>query len=509
MTAPPPVQDLGYWRDILRNASRIAPNHPDYADARATIPYALAQIEHINRSGNIADWQEAGREREVSPLTAAGVNLMHGLSFHAGEPIAGALSAITGGSFREGAERFREGISNVEAQNPTVSAATDLTGGLLLPVGQIGTGVAGAVKAGVPLTMQQGAALLARGAVSGAVPGAISGFSEGGEDPGDVGARVAQGTRGAEIGAALGALGTGAATKLTRAHVERAADLAQQGETRALTSSRLAESKARLARIPHPPELVGHIDAGPVEDIGQALADFKAGKISQEDLDTALGFAVQPREGIPAPETTPSEPATPGPAVGPPSARTTTPDPLDVPAFQRLGRGKTLPYYPRGGVEEQALPPGPAAPSGPPSHVSPLAPGQLKTLLDLPPEEFEAASGMLSPEMRTQIQALRAGGATGAHVDAAVGRLGAPSFEGGGFQGISEAMAHPTYQQAGTLAARILKDPQLLARYPQFAGQSPEAATTVLQRMLVEHARSGGPMPALTSLPRFLARLAP
>ena len=192
--------------------------------------------------------------------------------------------------------------------------------------------------------------------------------------------------------------------------------------------------------------------------------------------------------------------------------RTVTPDPLAEPTFQRrdlasLGRGETLPYYPRGGAEEQSMSPGPATPSGPPGHVTPLAPGQLKTLLDLSPQQFEAASGMLSPEMRAQIQELRAAGATGAHVEATVGRLGTPSFEGGGFQGISEAMAHPTYQQAGVLAARILKDPKLLAQYPQFAGQAPEAATATLQRMLVEHARSGGQMPALTSLPRFLARL--
>lgn len=512
--SPPvqPVPDLNYWRGILHTAAAVPVGHPDYQDAQETLPYAKAQIQHLERQANIPDWEEATRAREVGPLAATGVGLMQGLSLGAGEPIAGGFSALTGGSFREGAERYREGLGEVQAQHPNLAFAGEMAGIAAPAFIPAGLAVKG-LEAGKALTASQVGARLAQGVGGGATVGAISGFSAGGEDPGDIPARVQSGTRGAEIGAALGLLGTGAGLRLNRAHVERVADLNQRGTERALTQSRLAESQGRLARMSQPPEVVGHIDAGPVEDIGQALADFKAGKISQEDLDTALGYAVRP--AAPADATlTPSPPRAPGPAVGPPSMRTVTPDPLAEPTFQRrgvaaLGKGEQFPYYPRGGAEEQAMSPGPATPSGPPGHVAPLAPGQLKTLLDLSPKEFDAASGMLSPEMRAQIQELRAGGATGAHVEAAVGRMGAPSFSGGGFQGISEAMNTPAYQQAGTLAARILKDPKLLAQYPQFAGQNPEAATATLQRMLVEHARSGGTVPALTSLSRFLGRLSP
>lgn len=514
--SPPvqPVPDLNYWRGILHTAAAVPVGHPDYQDAQETLPYAKAQIQHLERQANIPDWEEATRAREVGPLAATGVGLMQGLSLGAGEPIAGGFSALTGGSFREGAERYREGLGEVQAQHPNLAFAGEMAGIAAPAFIPAGLAVKG-LEAGKALTASQVGARLAQGVGGGATVGAISGFSAGGEDPGDIPARVQSGTRGAEIGAALGLLGTGAGLRLNRAHVERVADLNQRGTERALTQSRLAESQGRLARMSQPPEVVGHIDAGPVEDIGQALADFKAGKISQEDLDTALGYAVRP--AAPADATlTPSPPRVSGPqsipgspkgisVVGPPTPPVpTTPTIAEMQSGRGVGGHSYTGTYPKGsGVADLPGRPG-FTPAGGPS----LAPGQLKALLDASPAEFDAAAGMLSPDIAAQIQALRAGGATGAHVEAAVGRMGAPSFSGGGFQGISEAMNTPAYQQAGTLAARILKDPKLLAQYPQFAGQNPEAATATLQRMLVEHARSGGTVPAITSLSRFLGRLA-
>jgi hypothetical protein len=78
---------------------------------------------------------------------------------------------------------------------------------------------------------------------------------------------------------------------------------------------------------------VTHFAGNAVEDIAQAQADFAAGRISKGDFDTAMEMAGQSMQGRPGLLT----PTPLSPAVGPPSMRTTTPDPLDVPTFQRPG----------------------------------------------------------------------------------------------------------------------------------------------------------------------------
>lgn len=255
-----------------------------------------------------------------------------------------------------------------------------------------------------------------------------------------------------------------------------------------------------------PPEVPPHPESV------EAVRAHEAGEISGTEMSRRLGAALgqmpeAPSDVLPrvsGPQAIPGSPKGIS-VVGPPTPPVpTTPTIAEMQSGRGVGGHSYTGTYPQGsGVADLPGRPG-FTPAGGPS----LAPGQLKALLDASPAEFDAAAGMLSPDIAAQIQALRAGGATGAHVEAAVGRMGAPSFSGGGFQGISEAMNTPAYQQAGTLAARILKDPKLLVQYPQFAGQNPEAATATLQRMLVEHARSGGTVPAITSLSRFLGRLA-
>jgi len=242
-TGPQTVTD---WIQYLHAAAQEPRDSPHYVESRQEMAKAL---RHINALQVAQTQTEANQiEKPVTLPQAAGVGLMQGLSLGSGEPIAGAISALTGKGFRAGAARYREGLGNVQAQYPTTTAASELAGMLALPGGRIGQGVGAAVKAGVPLTVGRGVGLLAQGAASGAIPGAIAGFSAGGEDPGDLAARLQGAKHGAEIGGLLAGLTTAGAARLQRAHVERAADLTNRGNQRALISSRLAESRARLAR---------------------------------------------------------------------------------------------------------------------------------------------------------------------------------------------------------------------------------------------------------------------
>ena len=251
MTAPiqPGPETIADWIQYLHAAAQEPKGSPHYAESRQAMASAL---RHINALQVAQTQQEANQpEHYIPPLRAAGLGLMHGLGLGTGEPIAGALSALTGGSFRQGAQGYREGMSNIEEQSPNTAAASEIAGMFALPAGSVGTGVS-AIKAGVPLTVAQMAGLAARGAASGAVPAAVAGFSAGGEDPGDIPARLDAAKRSAIVGAILGALVTGGAAKVQRGHVERVADLTNKGNQRALTASRLAESQARLARMKGP-----------------------------------------------------------------------------------------------------------------------------------------------------------------------------------------------------------------------------------------------------------------
>lgn len=330
MTAPVQPQagpeTLQDWIQYLHNAAGEPKDSPHYAESRQAVALALRHIHALNTAATQTEADQQALGKPVGGGAAAGVQLMNDLSFGAGEPLAGFISMLMGKGFGEGAARYREGLGNVQAQHPDITAWTGLPAPFLLPAGTIGTGVAGAVKAGVPLTVTQGMGLLARGAASGAVPGAISGFSAGGEDPGDFAARLHGAERGAEVGGVLGLLGMGAALKLARGHVERAADITERGNRRALVASRLEESRMRLAAKQPTPVPEG---ATPDE-----AAVARALGIPVEQVRGRVGA----RASAPGPR---------GPAAGPPSSRTTIPDPLAVPTYQRRNSPLPIPLSQR------------------------------------------------------------------------------------------------------------------------------------------------------------------
>ena len=305
---PDGPQTLTDWIAYLHAAAATPKTSPDYAEAREAMSQALRHIHALN----VAETQAEANQtyKPVGAAPAAGLALMRGLSLGTGEPIAGLGSMLTGGSFRQGAQGYREGAENLDVQHPTLSPALELTGGLLLPAGTIGQGVTQAVKAGVPLTLAQGAGLLGRGALTGAVTGGVSGFSSGGADPGDVPARLAAGKSGAELGALLGALTAGMGAKLRRGHVERAADLQSKGTARAIQAARLAAYEARAAKaIPQPSDL---------------RSQLMAAGVHPENVDAQLARQ----------------------ARGPSLVRA-APDPLDVPTYQRRSTPVPIPLSQR------------------------------------------------------------------------------------------------------------------------------------------------------------------
>lgn len=301
-------QSLMDWITYLHNAAQTPKDSPDYGEARDAMGLALRKIHALNTAATQAEANRDATGKPIGRAAATGVGLMQGLSLGTGEPLAGFLSAIQGQGFREGAARYREGLGNVQAQHPVLSAGGEVAGLLGLPAGTVGSGIAGTVKAGVPLTLGQGAGLLARGTAAGAIPGALAGFSAGGDDPGDIPARLESAKTGAEFGGLLGLLGTAAGARVARGHVERAADLADKGIRRAANRERLDFFRSRTAKsAPQPTDL---------------RSQLLAAGVHPENIEAQL--ARQAR----------------GPVLVQPSS---VADPLDIPAFQRRATPTPIP----------------------------------------------------------------------------------------------------------------------------------------------------------------------
>ncbi len=269
------------WTVVLHNAAKVRPGAPDYDEARATAGYALQMIGHLNRVQNQQDYA-AGQQPGIaaSPFASAFEGALHGASLGLGEPIAGVGSALTGGSFREGAAQYREGLGNLEAANPNLAAASETVGGLL-PFAFPTAGAAAAIKPGVALSLPQVAAQLGK-----------AGASRGGEDPGDLAARLQAAKHDAIVSGILSTALAGAGMTLTRAHVERAADLNAKGTTRALNEARLQLTQARIAN-----EAARAARSAPVP---AAPADLLPGGLSADAVRAKMGALNIPPDRIEA-----------------------------------------------------------------------------------------------------------------------------------------------------------------------------------------------------------------
>lgn len=204
MTAPVQFdpQDVRHWFTVLRNAAMVPKGDPRYDDARDVVEQALEQIQHLNRTANQEDRLRAG-PKEIPGDAALGVGLMHSLSLRAGEPIAGFINKLRGGSFAEGAASYREGLGEVGAQNPTLEPLGEVFG-LLAPAAVPARTALLAARA--PASTSSNLLSAARTVGEGATIGGIAGYSAGGDDPGDMDARLRTAGRDAAISGLLAGL---------------------------------------------------------------------------------------------------------------------------------------------------------------------------------------------------------------------------------------------------------------------------------------------------------------
>lgn len=318
-TAPPAREfdpsSVTDWINVLHHAAQVPAGHADYAEARAAMEEALGQIGHLNRAANQAD-RNAADKGPTGIVASTVAPFAHGASLGIGEPLAGAASALTGGTFGEGAQAYREGLDRLEASHPTAAATAELAG-LVAPAAAPLRAATGAIEAGRALTFGQGAARVARGAATGGAIGATSGFAAGGEDPGSIPQRVDAAQRGGVAGAVVGGVLTGGAMMVGRRHAERMADLEARGSQRravALREELLRQRVAANLKAPAP-AVPGAAPIGTAEE--QAVA--KALGIPVEQVRGRVGQAAVDRAAVrgPAPGPVPASP--PVAAAAPPS----------------------------------------------------------------------------------------------------------------------------------------------------------------------------------------------
>lgn len=293
--------DLRHWINVLRNAALVKKGSPDYDEARDVARMAVRHIKALNVGANMA---EANEQPGAIGSTAAA--LLHGASLGTGEVLsglsdilpAGPVGAKPSGSFRQGAQRYRDAMNAIETAHPLTTfpvVGAEGLGSLALPSASSVQGLK-LMRPGVPVGIKGAANIAARGAV---FP-AIAGFSAGGEDPGDIPARL----REAGKGAILGALLTGLAGRVNRGHIERVADLENKGTARALTRERLLDVQERrtaraarttVDRSAPPAGVLDNVERGPEPplhpDAVKAIGDYEAGKLDGEGLRVALDVA--------------------------------------------------------------------------------------------------------------------------------------------------------------------------------------------------------------------------
>lgn len=224
----------------------------------------------------------------------------------------------------------------------------------------------------------------------------------------------------------------GAPGRTVAAWAERPAlrnDLLRARLTKTLrTTPAEAGSAPPPAAVGEPPAPVGSTTEPVADDVRQAFADHEAGKITEEDLRTALDFAHgRPLEETPQPisegspgsgrlragEAAEEIPGTGGRGIAITGPRT-TPAPPTAPSVTEVleGRG-TLPRYFRGGQAEQSVPPSPVRT---PTDRTAQATQQVKVLLGMRPEQLEAAKGLIPGDVLRMVMELRAAGATPADI---------------------------------------------------------------------------------------------
>lgn len=554
MTGDGRPTDVAGWRTALHKASLVQQGDPDYAEAQQVKQEALLRIGDLERQATIADAPQ-GPGPGASFLAGVG----HMLSAGTGEPISGLASAATGGTFREGAQHYREGLANLSDTNPWAEYGGEMTG-LVLPAAVAPARAALSPLAGSAVPVGEAvipgvARRLLAGAGTGATLGGVSGFSAGGEDPGSLEQRVAAGLRGGATGAAVGGLTSYLGSKVQTAGVNT--DMARSLEAERIATERAKgrfyDAKATaLTKPPEPPPTAPVPDGPPAGPTGgsdllpsgiresvarKQLAAQGLPPDKVEEAITRLRGGEPPAAGA-APITTPA----PGPSAGGGATAGLPLEPASVagvPPGLRPGEQATTTTTLENPHEN--LPPGRGMEvTG--NRATPVPPTE-PTILEMqegdPPPAWMAHAQKLgaSPEAARQAwltktpldqlpglsDAQRQGLTDFANKEIAVTKETMGRVQRGAgpsklayrqrafpspMQSTGAVVRSPIYQHADVIAQRIANDPEIQAQFPAYQGLDQNATRSLLLKQLVANAQAGNPVPALTSIPAFLQRLA-
>jgi hypothetical protein len=303
---------------------------------------------------------------------------------------------ITRESINQNINAVRDQFANARFEHPWVAGAANIAGSMVNPAARLLPAPINAVK----------------GAITGAALGAAQGLGEG---EGSVTERLPSAAIGAVAGTATGAVLGGTLGKLVNKYAPHAKNAWNAvirlfgGKAAATPQAHAAAEQAAETAVRDALQKAGK----PPEVIEQVVATMRQqGKIPTAQPPQAP-MAVRPGETITPIAPKGFEVTGPAPALKqgpfPPTLAemqgfSSTPRP----PLPDVGRGQTLPYYPRGGKVEQAFGPYPvsSAPAGP----SPQALAQLKLLLQMTDQELASVEGIFPKEVIQQVRAFRAQG---------------------------------------------------------------------------------------------------
>lgn len=257
-------------------------------DAAAHVLRAIANMpENVRR--------EYIKDVDPGKLASFGLGAADMMSFGLGDLLARKL---------EGQEAV-DTQQAAEAQHPAAHLLGEVAGIVGPAAAEMGLVKGGKLALAIRGIRSTAGRAAAKTAVNAATGAAYMGAQVAGHTEGDLGTRLAAGARAAPVGAVIGtvlpwSLATGkfGLSKLSGI-VDRVA-----GPT--------PEAAARLATP-------SHVAGDAMSDIAQAMADRQAGKIGEEDFNTAMQFAGGRR----------------WPEAGAPLSPKPAPEPLDVPTFLR------------------------------------------------------------------------------------------------------------------------------------------------------------------------------
>lgn len=377
------------WHNVLQNAAKVPQSSPDYADARAVMHLASDSIGKLNSDANMAG-AVPGPTTDPGAAKAALVGAGQGASSGFADEIVGTMMALQGGHRTPGSREWWLGQLG-GAQDPPVNVGGNIDAvrqqfsdaRMSHPLAAFAGNVGGAFVSPLkyllgPLT--QGLKPAATGAVYGGTLAGAQGVGEG-DNPQE---RVAGGVAGVAIGGTTGGAGgwlvgkVGPPAKIMWNNLRGAFGRTEQAVSKTLAGE-TAQTIQTVQEAAHRAYLQKQGFAPPIID--QLMETWKAGgklPVAPPKAPT-VETPVTMRPGETITQTSPRGFEVNGVRETPPAP--TAPSLLEMQqGYSRaptdLGKGQTLPYYPRGGQVEQGTSPYPV------NGMRPLGPNQNQAFIE-------------------------------------------------------------------------------------------------------------------------------